>query len=192
MAHSEVNRILDVTMALLEKSGPALPAVADIVSAAGISNQTLYRTFGSKDELILAVLERGVLRVEELMRDRMANASVPRNQVVAWIRVVLRQVSAVDAAQASRSVVGYLHAAGTIGAANQVELMRPLTALLEKPLTALGCDPRLDGDCVSDVVFGRMRRHLWNATAPTPAEVDAVVRFVLRGLGVGPGEEATG
>lgn len=182
-AADEVDRILGVTLALIEKSAPTMPPVSEITAAAGISNQTLYRTFGSKDELILAVLERGVLRVAEAMRLRMDELDDPRDQILAWIRVVLRQVSAPAAAQTSRSVLGYLHQAGAVGGANQVELLRPLTALLAEPLAALGSDPITDGDCVSDLVLGAMRRHLWDATAPSAAEVDAVGRFVLRGLG---------
>lgn len=181
-AVDEVDRILGVTLALIEKSAPAIPPVSEITAAAGVSNQTLYRTFGSKDELILAVLERGVLRVAESMQVQMAEFEDPRDQILAWIRIVLRQVSAAAAAETSRSVLGYLHQAGAVGTANQVELLRPLTTLLAGPLVALERDPVMDGDCVSDLVLGAMRRHLWNATTPSPAEVEALGQFVLRGL----------
>lgn len=181
-AAGEVDRILGITLDLIEKSAPAMPPVSEITAAAGISNQTLYRTFGSKDELILTVLERGVLRVAETIRLRVAEFDDPRDQILAWVRVVLRQVSAAAAAETSRSVLGYLHQAGAVEGANQVELLRPVTALLAEPVEALGRDPVVDGNCVSDLVLGAMRRHLWDATSPSPAEVEAVGHFVLRGL----------
>jgi AcrR family transcriptional regulator len=180
-AAGEVDRILGLTLGLIETSAPAMPSVSEIVAAAGISNQTLYRTFGNKDELILAVLERGVLRVAETTRARMAELEDPREQILAWVRVVLRQVSAMDAAETSRSVLGYLHQAGAVEGANQTELLAPVTALLVDPVAALGGD-RVSADCVSDLVLGAMRRHLWTSTAPSRAEIDAVGAFVLRGL----------
>jgi len=182
-AEDEVGRLLDVTIELIERTAPAIPSVSDIVAAAGISNQTLYRTFGSKDELILAVLERGTLRVAETLRERMAAEEDPRKQVLVWIRVVLRQVSDEDLARTSRSVLGYLNQAGAaVQAGNQTELLNPITDLLAAPLRALGCDPERDGACVSDLVVGAMRRHLWNASAPSSDELEEMGRFVLRGL----------
>lgn len=181
-AEDEVDRILGVALGLIERSAPGMPAVSEIVAAAGISNQTLYRTFGSKDELILAVLERGVMRVAESIRLRMAELDDPREQILAWVRIVLRQVSARSAAETSRSVLGYLHQAGAIEGANQIDLLRPVTMLLAGPLVVLGRDPVIDGACVSDLVLGAMRRHLWDSSVPSPEEVEAVERFLLRGL----------
>jgi len=185
-AEDEVGRLLDVTIELIERSAPVIPSVSDIVAAAGISNQTLYRTFGSKDELILAVLERGTLRVAETLRDRMSATEDPREQILTWIHVVLRQVSDEELARTSRSVLGYLNQTGTaVQAGSQMELLMPITELLTPPLLALGADPVYDGACVSDLVVGAMRRHLWNATTPSAEELDEIGRFVLRGLGAG-------
>lgn len=152
------------------------------MEAAGISNQTLYKTFGSKDELVLAVLERGVLRVAETARARMGEIDDPRDQIRVWVRMVLRQVSAVDAAETSRSVLGYLHQAGAVEGANQAELLAPISALVLDPVISLGGD-QVSADCVSDLVLGAMRRQLWTKTVPTREEIDEVAAFVLRGLG---------
>lgn len=181
-AAEEVDRILEITLGLIERSAPVMPSVSDIVAAAGISNQTLYKTFGSKDELVLAVLERGVLRVAETARARMGEIDDPRDQIRVWVRMVLRQVSAVDAAETSRSVLGYLHQAGAVEGANQAELLAPISALVLDPVTSLGGD-QVSADCVSDLVLGAMRRQLWTKTVPTREEIDEVAAFVLRGLG---------
>ncbi|MER6972141.1 TetR/AcrR family transcriptional regulator [Nocardioides sp. NPDC057767] len=181
-AAEEVDRILEITLGLIERSAPVMPSVSDIVAAAGISNQTLYKTFGSKDELVLAVLERGVLRVAETARARMGEIDDPRDQIRVWVRMVLRQVSAVDAAETSRSVLGYLHQAGAVEGANQAELLAPISALVLDPVISLGGD-QVSADCVSDLVLGAMRRQLWTKTVPTREEIDEVAAFVLRGLG---------
>ncbi|NYI78341.1 TetR/AcrR family transcriptional regulator [Nocardioides panzhihuensis] len=181
-AAEEVDRILEITLGLIERSAPVMPSVSDIVAAAGISNQTLYKTFGSKDELVLAVLERGVLRVAETARARMGEIDDPRDQIRVWVRMVLRQVSAVDAAETSRSVLGYLHQAGAVEGANQAELLAPISALVLDPVISLGGD-QVSADCVSDLVLGAMRRQLWTKTVPTREEIEEVAAFVLRGLG---------
>ncbi|MDV7352754.1 TetR/AcrR family transcriptional regulator [Rhodococcus oxybenzonivorans] len=188
-AEEEIERILTVTLELIEKSAPAIPSISEIVAAAGISNQTLYRSFPSKDDLMLAVLEQGTLRVAEYLGERMARVEDPREQILAWTRGVLRQVTDTDAAQTSRAVLEHLNKAGTSGAGNTpAELLDPLRDLLTAPLAELGADPLLDADCIADLVLGAMRRHLWNRTAPTRAEVERTGRFVLGGLNAGSGE----
>ncbi|ELB88134.1 TetR family transcriptional regulator [Rhodococcus wratislaviensis IFP 2016] len=183
-AEDEIERLLEVTLELIEKSAPAMPSVSAIVAAAGISNQTLYRSFPSKDDLILAVLEKGVHRVADYITARMAGVDEPREQILVWTRGVLRQVSHSDAAQTSRSVLEHLEKAGssTQEDGGQDELLKPVTSLLAAPLQALGSDPVLDGACISDLVLGAMRRHLWKSTAPSPDEIEWIGRFVLGGL----------
>lgn len=184
-AEDEIERLLDVTLGLIEKSAPAMPSVSEIVAAAGISNQTLYRSFPSKDDLVLAVLEQGVSRVVEFVSGRMDEVDDPREQVAAWTRGVLRQVSSVEAAQTSRTVLGHLSKSGSASpGSSQHELLKPISDLLDAPLDALGCDPVRDGACISDLVLGAMRRHLWGSTAPTDADVEWISEFALGGLNI--------
>ncbi|NMD61372.1 UNVERIFIED_ORG: TetR family transcriptional regulator [Nocardia globerula] len=184
-AADEVERLLAVTLDLIEKSAPAIPSVSAIVAAAGISNQTLYRSFPSKDDLILAVLEQGTDRVASNLKERMAGVDDPQEKILVWTRGVLRQVSDTGAAQISRSVLEHLHKAGSSSQnGSQEELLRPITALLVEPLVSLGCNADLDGPCIADLVLGAMRRHLWSSTAPTRDEIEWIGRFALGGLHV--------
>ena len=182
-AEDEIQRTLAVTLELIEKSAPGVPSVSEIVAAAGISNQTLYRSFASKDDLLLAVLEQGTLRVADYLRDRMTRTNDPRDRILTWTRGVLRQVTDSEAAQTSRAVLESLRRSGDSGSGNAPnDLLSPLRELLRVPLAELGADPQLDGDCIADLVLGAMRRHLWNGTAPTRAEIEWTCRFVLGGL----------
>ncbi|WP_235174707.1 TetR/AcrR family transcriptional regulator [Tomitella biformata] len=159
--------------------------MSEIVAAAGISNQTLYRSFPSKDDLMLAVLEQGVFRVAEAVAERMARTTDPQQQVVEWVRGVLRQVSHGDAAKTSRSVLGHLGRAGVSnGKGGQAELLAPIADLLLGPLAELGEGRTESVDCISDLVFGAMRRYLWSGVGPERLEVDRVSGFVLGGLGL--------
>ncbi|WP_330256213.1 TetR/AcrR family transcriptional regulator [Nocardia sp. NBC_00565] len=184
-AEDEIDRLLEVTLGLIEKSAPAMPSVSDIVAAAGISNHTLYRSFPSKDDLVLAVLEKGVARVVEVIDARMSGLADPKEQISAWTRGVLRQVSNVEAAKTSRTVLGHLSQSGSVAPnGSQHELLRPISDLLTAPLEALGGDTVRDGACISDLVLGAMRRYLWDSTAPSDEDIDWISEFVLGGLRV--------
>ena len=71
LAVREVEAILDATLRVAERSAPAAPRVADIVAEAGVSNQAFYRYFAGKDELLNAVLERGVQRLHSYLVHQM-------------------------------------------------------------------------------------------------------------------------
>ncbi|GAB4932225.1 hypothetical protein MAHJHV35_47990 [Mycobacterium avium subsp. hominissuis] len=53
--------------------------VSDIVAEAGSSNKAFYRYFAVKDELILAVMERGVAIVVSYLEHQMAKEATPRS-----------------------------------------------------------------------------------------------------------------
>ena len=60
-------KLLDSASALFYEDGIGATAVDDVVRAAGVSKPTLYAHFGSKAELVAAVLERRhAARAEEL------------------------------------------------------------------------------------------------------------------------------
>lgn len=62
-ATAEVERILAAAVTVLQRSAPDPPRVCDIVVEAGSSNKAFYRYFAGKDDVILAVMERGVALV---------------------------------------------------------------------------------------------------------------------------------
>ncbi|HMC40240.1 MAG TPA: helix-turn-helix domain-containing protein, partial [Acidimicrobiales bacterium] len=60
----EVRRLLDAALEVIGGHGrSSRPRVADIVAAAGLSNDAFYRHFPSKDALIAALLEDGTERL---------------------------------------------------------------------------------------------------------------------------------
>lgn len=69
------SEILDVATGLFYDRGVDGVGVAELCATAGISKQTLYRHFGSKDGLVEAVVERRSERVWRRLRDAAAAAS---------------------------------------------------------------------------------------------------------------------
>ncbi|MBB6406308.1 TetR/AcrR family transcriptional regulator [Arthrobacter sp. AZCC_0090] len=181
-ATRDVESILDAALRVAQRCAPEAPRVADIVAEAGISNQAFYRYFAGKDDLMNAVFERGVQRLGSYLAHQMDKKTDPREQIAAWIRGVLTQVTDQTAASQSAAVIGQLkrgpHASGT----------DPLTALghmLVDPIRQAGShEPELDAEVIQEAVTGSLRRHLTALTAPDQKERDHIVSFCLRGLAV--------
>jgi len=82
---SEVRRLLDAAYEVITRCGTdSRPRVADIVAAAGVSNETFYRHFASKDLLVAAILEDGAERLRGYLAHRMAKAPTPEGALREW------------------------------------------------------------------------------------------------------------
>jgi AcrR family transcriptional regulator len=182
-ATEEVERILVAALTVMERVAPAEPRVSDIVAEAGTSNKAFYRYFGGKDELILAVMERGVGIVVSYLEHQLAKEDDPARQVARWIEGSLAQVSDPGLVRSSRAVTSQLAATAERRDADE-RITRPLRDLLFTSVAALGGpDPRRDTDVVYAAVFGTLRRYLATDVRPEPADIDHLVRFCLAALG---------
>lgn len=154
-ATEEVERILAAAVRVMERVAPEPPRVSDIVAEAGSSNKAFYRYFAGKDDLILAVMERGVAIVVSYLEHQMSKESEPRNKVARWIEGTLAQVADPH-----------------------------LRALLVEPVAALGSsDVERDVEAVFSCTAATLRRYVGSADEPGPDDIAHVVRFCLRGLG---------
>jgi AcrR family transcriptional regulator len=164
----------------------------DILSEAGLSTQGFYRLFRSKDELMLLLLDDGRRRLADYLRHRMAKEPTASGQVSAWMAGTLAQVQNQRAATRTRPFVVHLGRLYEQYPDEQQESMALLLSLLEQAVRR-GVDA---GELVSDdaaasaesvyfLTYGLVEHHLRAGSVPTPAEVDHVVAFALRGLGGG-------
>ena len=110
-ATEEVERILAAAVRVMERVAPEPPRVSDIVAEAGSSNKAFYRYFAGKDDLILAVMERGVGIVVSYLQHQMAKESKPQDKVARWIEGTLAQVADPHLISMSRAAAGQMSAA---------------------------------------------------------------------------------
>lgn len=179
-ATEEVERILAAAVRVMERVAPEPPRVSDIVAEAGSSNKAFYRYFAGKDDVILAVMERGVAIVVSYLQHQMAKEPTPAGKVKRWIQGALAQVADPHLISMSRAAAGQLSATANVDA----EIMQPMRELLTEPVAALGStDVRRDADVVFQCTAAAMRRYLDSADRPGPEDIDHLVRFCLRGLG---------
>jgi AcrR family transcriptional regulator len=180
-AEREVEAILDAALRVAERVAPASPKVADIVAEAGTSNQAFYRYFAGKDDLMRAVLLRGLGRVHSYLIHQLGKCSDPAEQIEAWILGVLNQVIDRTAARQSAAVMAQVR----VDAASDADLPEIRGLLRDAVRRAGSRRAELDSLAIYDLTFATLRRHARLGTAPNRAECAHLVQFALRGVTIG-------
>lgn len=177
----EVRRLLDAGLEVMRACGTASsPRVADIVAAAGLSNDAFYRHFASKEALVATILEDGTVRLTSYLRHQMEKASNPEDQVRRWVEGVMAQAADEDIAATTRAV---LWNGGSLS--ERVGPSRPsaatsLATLLHEPFARMGrADPQTDATLAAHAAVGLLADFLWQRARPTRAQIDHVVNFCL-------------
>jgi AcrR family transcriptional regulator len=182
-ATEEVERILAAAVRVMERVAPEPPRVSDIVAEAGSSNKAFYRYFAGKDDLILAVMERGVAIVVSYLQHQMAKESKPQDKIARWIEGTLAQVADPRLIRKSRAAAGQMSTGANWRTVDQ-EMMLPLRDLLIEPVNELGStDVDRDVEAVFCCTAATMRRYMGSADRPGPGDIAHVVQFCLYGLG---------
>ena len=181
----EIQRVLEATYDLIERSGNVAPSLREILAATGLSTQAFYRYFQSKDELFLLLLDDGRRRLVGSLERRMHKAATAEARVRAWIDGVLAQASDARAAGRTRPFVtdqDRLAEAFPREQQASVDLLVDLLATAIVPLHG-SANARDDAVLVYRATFAALRDHLIHDTRPTPTETDHLVQFCLRGIG---------
>jgi len=177
-ASEEVERILAAAVRVMQRVAPEAPRVDDIVAEAGSSKKAFYRYFAGKDDLLLAVMERGIGIVTSYLDHQMAKAAGPQAKIASWIEGALAQVSDPHLISMSRAVVQQMTRTDPIE-----DIMAPLRDLLVGPVTeAGGTDPQRDAEAIFELTIATMRRYVGSHRQPDPADRAHLVRFCLNGL----------
>lgn len=180
----EVRLLLDAGLQVMRQCGTSSrPRVADIVAAAGLSNDAFYRHFTSKDGLITALIEDGAEVLHGYLTHQMAKEQSPEGRIRCWVEGVMSQADEEVAA----TTVAVLWNAGSVGngpASGRHFASGPLALLLREPLQELGSEhPEQDSTLIAHAMLGTLSDHLWRRTRPTAAELDHLVAFSCRAIG---------
>jgi AcrR family transcriptional regulator len=187
---TEVRRLLDAGLTVMHDCGTAArPRVADIVAAAGLSNDAFYRHFESKEALVAAILEEGTERLGSYLAHQMSKESTPEGQVRRWVEGVLSQAADEEIAATTLAVLWNGGVLGAVPAAGPAAARGPLARLLREPFAQLGsADPELDASLAAHTIVGMLADLLWRRARPTQHEIDHAIGFCLAALR--PGREA--
>ncbi|MFD3926957.1 TetR/AcrR family transcriptional regulator [Streptomyces sp. NPDC058614] len=179
---TEVRALLDAARAVMRSCGTASrPRVADIVAAAGLSNEAFYRHFRSKDALVAAIMEDGAERLCGYLAHQMAKEPTPEGKVRRWVEGVLSQAMDDDTAATTLAVMWNASSVAEGFLAGPPSAAGMLATLLQAPYAELGSEnPDLDTSLAAHATVGRLADHLWRRERPTAADVDHITRFLLR------------
>ncbi len=177
----EVRRLLDAALDVMRACGTtSRPRVADIVAAAGLSNDAFYRHFPSKDALVAALLEDGTERLQSYLAHQMAKEATAGGKVRRWVEGVLAQAADEDIAATTLSVLWNGGSVGEGLPTGRPSASRPLATLLLEPFAELGsADPDLDASLAAHAVVGQLSDWLWARVRPSSAAIDHVADLCL-------------
>jgi AcrR family transcriptional regulator len=185
---SEMQRIVDATYGLIERTGNLSPSLRDILRATKLSTQGFYRYFQSKDELLLLLLDDGRRRLLGYLEHRMAKVP-PAQRVRAWIQGVLAQAAHPEAAARTRPFLAHQDRLAELFPAEQQQSVDLLVDQLAGAVRQLpggarsARQARRDAQAIYELAFGVLHRHLTRRTVPTAADIDHLVEFAVKGCG---------
>ena len=131
----EVRRLIDAGLGVIRRCGTdSRPRVADIVAAAGLSNDAFYRHFPSKDALVGAILEDGNARLGAYVAHQMTKSATPEGKIRRWVEGVMSQADD-DIAATTRAVIW--NASGPLAGVPAAST-DPIATPLHLPLAASG------------------------------------------------------
>jgi AcrR family transcriptional regulator len=176
---AEVRRLLDAALGIIAEQGTTAKArVADIVAAAGLSNDAFYRHFPSKSALVDALIEDGAHRLAGYLDHQMAKETTPEGKVRRWVEGVLSQA---DGATGATTLAVLMNGTTERDVEGGPDATARLGQLLVEPLASLGSDtPELDATLTAHAVVGRLADHLRARTKPSRTEREHLVRFAIR------------
>jgi AcrR family transcriptional regulator len=176
----EVRRLMRAGLEVMVRCGTsASPRVADIVAAAGLSNDAFYRYFPSKGALVGALLEDGAAQLRSYLAHQMAKATTPQERVRRWVEGVLTQARG-EVAATTRAVMWNAPTAGSEAPYGRHFASDVLAELLVDPFTELGSGaPALHARLAAHAALGVLSDHVWAGTEPTDGDREQIVAFCL-------------
>jgi AcrR family transcriptional regulator len=186
---NEVKRLIDAGFTLVQRTGKLEPTVGAIVAEAGLSNQAFYKHFHSKDELLLAMLEEGVLLLRSYIEHRVAAGNTCRARIRNWIEGILEQALSEQGAAATRPFVISRARLSERFPREVEEAEARLTAMLQDEIRLAvangelqAADPERDARLLYNLAMGWVERQLVDPSPAEATDADHLVEFALHGL----------
>jgi AcrR family transcriptional regulator len=170
-------RILDAAQELFAKHGPAAVTVRQVAEKAGVTHALVHKYFGSKDDLIRAVVDRVDVRRTATARSAESLRDAYQTALPAVMLQRDHSMMLVRSAMAGTEYVSLAERIRTTGA--MVALARKTAASGAHPSPPpRDIDPRVLVSAISAMILGwaSVEDWVWPAAGLDPAEKDEVYR----------------
>lgn len=184
------DRILDAAMRVFEEVGLRGATTRRIAEEAGVNEVTLFRRFGSKEQLMLEAMRRS----DEGHMPLPENPAEPARELQTWCRA--RVESLQRKRLLIRSTMTEMEAHPEICAAahsKPIAVFSELAAYLQRVRSAGLCDGGWDADLAARMLMGSlfaeavMRPAMPDEAPRTPLEItDCFVELFVRAIGAAP------
>jgi len=186
-ASNDVERIIASAYRVIERQPDFELKMRDIVDEAGISTQSFYKLFGSKDEFILILLEHGQVVFERKLSIALERAASPLERITIWIEEVLDQAVDERIAEHIRPFLVHIpRLTATRPAdieATRATVLEPLTAAVEQA-TSDASTAHLYADLIYHTAFSYMHMFVLERRRPSDDERRGLVDYCLRAIGL--------
>jgi AcrR family transcriptional regulator len=184
LAETDVRALMDAGLALLRTAAPGRsPRVADIVAAAGLSNDAFYRYFASKDDLVAAIVEDGSRRLVTYVRHQMDKGDDAAARLRLGIEAIMKQATDRDVAASTRAVIGSSTRPVAGIRHGWAQLVDWVADAFTEPSAQLGSKaPHRDARAIAVMALGTMQYLLWQESVPHPGELEHLVEFACAGI----------
>ena len=186
---AEAERLVQAALALIRERSDLEPPVAAIVRKAKLSNQSFYRHFRSKHELLVAVLDHGIALLEEYLRARMEAAPNASERVRAWLHGMLEQALDSRGAEATRPFALARSQLARHYPAEVAASERRLTALVREAIADAkragelpGANPEADSEALYHLAMGWLETRLLEDDPAERAQAKRLEAFAMAGL----------
>jgi TetR/AcrR family transcriptional regulator, repressor for neighboring sulfatase len=171
------SRILDSAQQLFAKRGPAAVSIRQVAEQAGVSHALVHKYFGSKDDLINAVVYRadaqrsaaaeGSPSLKDVYRELLPQVMSERDHSMMLVRSAMSGVEYVPLADRIKTTGALIELARRTAASDAAPAPPPLDI-----------DPRVLIGAITSMILGwsAIEDWLWHITGLDPADKDEVYR----------------
>lgn len=183
----EVKVLIRAAQAVILRKGCAeQPKLAEILNEAGMSNQAFYRHFRSRDDVIVATYEQGLLTIHEYLEHQVLKQPDLETRLSAWIDGVLAQIQDPDLSKLSGAVLWNVEqiarTESEIRPVGHERIRNLLTSVLTDGDVA---DPDRTALFIHTLVMGLTTTYLTSDELPTDRARQHLLAFCLSAV-VGP------
>jgi AcrR family transcriptional regulator len=180
----EVRRLIDAAQrVMIAKGRTEQPRVAEIVADAGITNQAFYRHFRSRDDVIVATYEQGLLTISNYLAHRVRGKRGLTAKMTAWIDGVLAQIEDPELAELSATILWNVAQIPRDQSEIEPKGYTRILAVLTEVLQAAGVEhAERAALSVQTLVLGVTSRCMQTDQVLSPADRTALIRFCVAGV----------